>query len=112
MVRMIIDADKPGALERFAALPPILGGPAIITGSPSNTAPFFEMFPGLQGGGAANAPGLSLSAFNVSGEIERARLDLFERERRITDSRKKSTLTLPNILGDGEAAPKLLADVL
>ncbi len=56
--------------------------------------------------------GLSSSRFNVVGEIERARLDLFERERRITDNRSKSSLTMPNMLGDGEAGPKLLAEVL
>ncbi len=56
--------------------------------------------------------GISNKTFNVSGEIERARLDMFERQRRITDNRSKSSLTMSNVLGDGEAASKLLADVL
>ena len=42
--------------------------------------------------------GLSNLRFNVSGEIERARLDLFERDRRITDNRRLSDLSGSQLL--------------
>jgi len=56
--------------------------------------------------------GLSGTRVGMSGEVERARLDILERMKRTTDSRAKSRLTLPKLFGDGKKETNILADVL
>lgn len=53
-----------------------------------------------------------LSSFGLTGEIEKARLDILERMKRTTDSRAKSRLTLPRLFGDGKTEQNILADIL
>jgi hypothetical protein len=56
--------------------------------------------------------GLSDIKVGMSGEVERARLDILERMKRTTDSRAQSRLTLPKLFGDGKKETNILADVL
>ncbi len=49
------------------------------------------------------APDLSGTSTVMTGEITRARLDMIERLKRVTDSRGKSRITLPTIFGDGQS---------
>jgi hypothetical protein len=56
--------------------------------------------------------GLSNIRVGMSGEVEHQRLDILERMKRTTDSRAKSRLTLPRLLGDGKTEKNILADVL
>ena len=56
--------------------------------------------------------GLSNIRVGMSGEVERARLDILERMKRTTDSRAKSRLTLPKLFGDDKKEKNILADVL
>ena len=56
--------------------------------------------------------GLSDIRVGMSGEVERARLDILERMKRTTDSRAKSRLTLPKLFGDDKKEMNILADVL
>ena len=56
--------------------------------------------------------GLSNIQVGMSGEVERQRLDILERMKRTTDSRAKSRLTLPRLLGDGKTEKNILADIL
>lgn len=65
-------------------------------------------------GGLGGLGGFGLSNIRVgmSGEVERARLDILERMKRTTDSRAKSRLTLPKLFGEGETKKSILADVL
>lgn len=56
--------------------------------------------------------GLSNIRVGMSGEVERQRLDILERMKRTTDSRAKSRLTLPRLLGDGKTEKNILADIL
>ncbi len=68
---------------------------------------------GATGGlGGLGGFGLSNIRVGMSGEVERARLDILERMRRTTDSRAKSRLTLPRLFGDGKTETNILADVL
>jgi len=69
--------------------------------------------PSSTGGlGGLGGFGLSGTRVGMSGEIERARLDILERMKRTTDSRAKSRLTLPKLFGDGKTEKNILADVL
>jgi hypothetical protein len=56
--------------------------------------------------------GLSNIRVGMSGEVERARLDILERMKRTTDSRAKSRLTLPKLFGDDKKETNILADIL
>jgi hypothetical protein len=62
--------------------------------------------------GSSTSAATNARAFDASGEVERARLDMEERRRRITDNRQLSQVTVANVLGDGAGAPKLLADAI
>ena len=65
-------------------------------------------------GGMSNfgAFGLSNIRVGMTGEVESQRLDILERMKRTTDSRAKSRLTLPKLLGDGKTEKGILADIL
>ncbi len=71
-----------------------------------------ERIVSLGGIGGLGGFGLSGTRVGMTGEIERARLDILERMRRTTDSRAKSRLTLPRLFGDGKTETNILADVL
>lgn len=67
---------------------------------------------GISNIGGFGAFGLSNIRVGMTGEVERARLDILERMKRTTDSRAKSRLTLPRLFGDGKKETNILADVL
>lgn len=62
--------------------------------------------------GGFGAFGLSNIRVGMTGEVESQRLDILERMKRTTDSRAKSRLTLPKLLGDGKTEKNILADIL
>lgn len=68
---------------------------------------------GVFGGlGSFGGFGISNIRLGMSGEVEKARLDILERMKRTTDSRAKSRLSLPKLFGDGKKETNILADVL
>ena len=82
-----------------------------ITGERISGLPIPGQLPPFTTGGLG-AFGLSNIRVGMTGEVERARLDILERMKRTTDSRAKSRLTLPRLLGDGKTEKNILADVL
>jgi hypothetical protein len=81
-----------------------------ITPTPGLFGGILDIFMGI--GSMESVSRISDSTFGAAGEAEKLRRDLFEERKRTTDSRAKSRLTLPNVMGEGDQKANILADVL